>query len=204
MEKFLETLPYFSDVFHLRELKMLSLKSTFRRQLSSKVKWEKKKPSFHVYLVRCINGCCEFRFGAVNFMLRKMNFDFIPASISHRSSPRQLRNLRRFMIIMLFIRIWSEATFARNFPAIIVWLLFYESNFPSFCSCTANNVCQERDEKCLKKRNKCKFSEYLIMQMWKFGKERRNVVISERTEKLHLERNCRLRRKNSIFALRFE
>ena len=72
------------------------------------------------------------------------------------------------------------------FPAIIVWLLFYESNFPSFSSFSRRRIKFVKNEmkNCEKKRNKCKFLEYLIMQMWKFGKERKKC--------------CNIREKNFI------
>lgn len=70
-------------------------------------------------------------------------------------------NLHNFMIT-LFIRMRSILT-------IIVWLLFYESNF-SFshvpCECAWDNFAVKHGDEMRKivelRRNKCKFSEYLI------------------------------------------
>lgn len=92
----------------------------------------------------------------------------------------------------------TKHIFCEKISTIIVWLLFYESNFLSslfffflFVSTKPVKFVKskmKKDERCLNERNKCKFPEYLSMQMWNvWEKEKKKYHNNKIERKLHFE-----------------
>lgn len=126
---------------------------------------------------------------AANFYAAKNENLISPPSTS--SPPSGVKpNAILWLLCYLFAYetyIFASGIFSSFCLTIIVWLLFYERNFPSFRLLFMKFVKERedggKDEKCrlAEERNECKFSEYLIIvcECGMFEWEK-NVVITER------------------------